>query len=177
MRSLEDIKGRCFVTEDGHWLWRGSLRRDGRANIYAPDYTRQDGGMTTQAGPRAVWHLVNQKAVPEGYRVYGVCGHPACCNPKCIRATTEAEWGRFGSKQGRHKGTAAHIAANRAITAKRAKLTAEQVLYVQSSPKTGVELAVEFAVSTTTISKLRRGMHVVTASGAARANPFAALMR
>ena len=28
MRTLEEIKGRCVVTEDGHWLWKGFLARN-----------------------------------------------------------------------------------------------------------------------------------------------------
>lgn len=176
MRTLEDVKGRCFITEDGHWLWRGALRPDGRANIYAPDFTRNDGEMVTQSGARAVWHIVNQKALPKGHRAYVTCAHPECCNPECIKATTSLMHGKFGSRMGRHKGSTKHIAANRAINAKRAKLTAEQVLYVQTSPKTGVALASELGVSTSQISKYRRGENVVTAPGGAP-NPFAGLMR
>lgn len=176
MRTLEEVKGRCFITEDGHWLWRGSVRPDGRAQIFAPDYTSKKGGMVTQSGARAVWHIANQKALPKGHRVYGTCEHPECCNPECIKATTALQHGRFVSRMGRHKGTSNHIAANRAINSKRAKLTAEQVLYVQTSPKKGIELAAELGVGTSTISKLRRGQNVVTKPGGAP-NPFSGLMR
>ena len=178
MRTLEEIKGRCFITEDGHWLWRGSVRPDGRPNIYAPDYSSKPGEvvMTTQAGPRAVWHMHTGSAIPKTHRAYVTCGHPTCCNPECIRCTTEHMRGQFARRSGRHKNSPRHIAANRAISAKRAKLTAEQVLYVQTSPKTGIELAAELGVGKSTISKLRRGQHVGTASGTT-ANPFAALMR
>lgn len=177
MRTLEEIKGRCFVTDDDHWLWRGAVRPDGRPNIYAPDPSRHpDGRMTTQSGARAVWHVANQKAVPEGYRVYGVCEHPDCCNPKCIRCTDERQYGLFVVRIRRRKNEPNRIAANRAIAMKRAALTSAQVLYVQSSCKKGSELAGELGVSTTTISKYRRGENTVTASGGAP-NPFAALMR
>lgn len=176
MRTLEEIKGRCFITEDGHWLWRGSIRPDGRANIYAPDPTRTDGGMSTQSGARAVWHVVNHKAVPKGFRVYGVCEHPECCNPQCIRCTSDRQYGLYVARIGRRKNEPNRIKANRATSVTRAALTAEQVQYVQYSTKKGSVLAVELGVSTTTISKYRRGEHTVTASGGAP-NPFAALMR
>ena len=176
MRTLEEVKGRCFITEDGHWLWRGSVRPDGRANIYAPDYSTKGGDMTTQAGPRAVWHMHTGKPIPKTHRAYVVCGHPTCCNPECIRCTTEHMRGQFARRSGRHKGSPRHLAANRAIGAKRAKLTADQVLYVQTSPKTGIELAAELGVGRSTISKLRRGQNVVTKPGGAP-NPFAGLMR
>ena len=176
MRTLEEVKGRCFVTDDGHWLWRGSVRPDGRANIYGPDYSAKGGAMATQAGPRAVWHMHTGQPIPDGHLAYVVCGNPTCCNPECIRCTTERSRGLFSQRSGRHKRNPNHLAANRAIGAKRAKLTAEQVLYVQTSTKTGLELAAELGVGKSTISKYRRGNNVVTASGITF-NPFAGLMR
>lgn len=177
MRTLEEIKSRCFITDDGHWLWRGSVRPDGRPNIYAPNYTSKKSNMTTQHGARAVWHVVNKKPVPQGHRVYGVCEHPTCCNPKCIRCTTEAKYGQFVARIGRRKNEPKRIAANRATGVNRAKLTAEQVLYVQTSDKTGLELAKELGVGKSTLSKYRRGGNTVTAPGRGAPNVFASLMR
>jgi len=157
VRTLEEIKGRCVITDDGHWLWRGALRHDGRPNIYAPDYTRADGGMCTQCGMRAVWHCVNGKAVPEGYRVFGTCDELACCNPAHIKCTSVADYGAWLQRTGKRKGQTARILANRAIGRQRALLTPEQILYVQTSKKTGVALAVELGVSTSVLSKYRRG--------------------
>ena len=157
MRTIEEIKGRCVITEDGHWLWRGAKRPDGRPNIYVPDYSRGDGKLTTQCGPRAVWHCLNQKAVPKGYRVYGTCDERACCNPAHIRCTSETEYGAWLQRTGKFKGQTNRILANRAICRQRAALTPEQVLYVQTSKKTGVELAEELGVSTSILSKYRRG--------------------
>lgn len=178
MRTLEEIKGRCFITEDGHWLWRGSVRPDGRPNIYAPDYSSKPGEvvMTTQAGPRAVWHVVNQKVIPKSHRAYVVCKHPECCNPECIRCTTGHLRGKHATRTGRFKNSPKHEAARRAISVSRAKLTAEQVEYVKTSKKTGLALAAELNVGRSTISKYRRGQNLVTASGAVF-NPFAGLMR
>ena len=176
MRTIDEIKGRCFITDDGHWLWRGSTRPDGRANIYAPDYSRKGGDMTTQAGPRAVWHITTGKPIPKTHRAYVVCENPACCNPECIRCTTGHLRGKHASRTGRFKNSAKHEAARRAISVSRAKLTAAQVEYVKTSKKTGLELAAELNVGRSTISKYRRGQNLVTASGAVF-NPFAGLMR
>ena len=39
MKNLEEIRQRCVITEDGHWLWRGALRpMVGRT--YTPRITR-----------------------------------------------------------------------------------------------------------------------------------------
>ena len=166
MRTIEEIKGRCVITEDGHWLWRGSLRTDGRANIYAPDFTRSNGTLMVQRGPRAVWHCVNKEAIPEGFRVYGTCDEKACCNPACIKCTTDADYGRWLRRTGAHKGQTSRILANRANGRKRAVLNPEQILYVQLSDKRGKDLAVELGIGASTVSKYRRGESVsVQATG------------
>ncbi len=157
MRTLEEIKGRCVITDDGHWLWRGALRPDGRPNIYAPDYTRGNGAMSTQCGPRAVWHCINERAVPDGYRVYGACDERACCFPGHIKCTSEVDYGAWLQRTGKFKGQTTRILANRAIGRQRAALTPEQIHYVQASEKTGVALAEELGVSTSVLSKYRRG--------------------
>lgn len=157
MRTLAEIKGRCVITEDGHWLWRGALRSDGRPNIYAPDYTRGNGALRTQCGMRAVWHCVNQKAVPKGHRVFGSCDEPTCCNPAHIKCTSVAAYGAWLQRTGKFKGQASRILANRAINRQRAALTPEQVIYVQTSKKTGIVLAKELGISRAALSRYRRG--------------------
>lgn len=173
MRTLEEIKANCEITEDGHWLWLGGLRVDGRPNIYAPDYTRSDGGMQTQAGLRAVWHIINQKPVPQGWRVFGTCDEKACCRPGHIRCAPEAEIGAFMRKAGRYKGKTNRILANRAIGRARSLLTPELIQYIQASPKTGVALSAELNIGDTLISKARRGEYVSFGAGG---NVFGGLM-
>lgn len=158
MRSVEEIKGRCVVTDDGHWLWKGALRPDGRPNIYAPDY-RYGGEMRTQNGYRAVWNCLHQRAVPTGYRVFGICGEPTCCNPAHIRCASETDFGLWLRKQGLYKGKTARILANRAIGRARTVLTPEIVHHIQASTKKGYELADELGISKSTVSKVRRGEH------------------
>lgn len=155
MRTLEEIKGRCFIDEDGHWVWRGACRPDGRPNIHAPDFTR--GGMQTQCGTRAVWHVAHQKPVPAGYRVYGVCGLKACCNPDHLRCTSEADFGRWIRRAGLFKGQTNRILANRATSRARAVLTPEVIAHIQASTKSGKDLAIELGISPQSVSKARRG--------------------
>lgn len=161
MRTLEEIKGRCVITEDGHWLWRGALRPDGRPNIYAPDYTIAGGAMRTQCGMRAVWHCIHREAVPAGYRVVGVCEEKTCCNPACIRCWSEEAFGRWIRRSGAYKGQTKRILANRATSRGRSVLTPERIAYIQASPKLGYELAAELGISKSSVSKARRGESAV----------------
>lgn len=160
MRTLEEIKGRCVVTEDGHWLWKGALCPDGRANIYAPNYTKGPDCMSTQNGPRAVWHCKTGSPIPAGWSAYGVCSEMACCNPAHIRCTSDKELGDWIRHTRKLKGSVRRILANRAINRKRAVVTPELIAFITASPKTGPELAAELGISKQTVSKTRRGEFV-----------------
>lgn len=154
MKTLEDIRGRCRMV-DGHWIWAGALRPDGRANIYGPDYTK--GGMKTQIGPRAVWHVSTGKPIPNGWRVYGNCDEPACVNPAHIECTSPVARGKHVQETGALKGSPRRILANRAIGRKRATLTPALIAEIQLSPETGVQLTARLGIGRATISKARRG--------------------
>lgn len=171
MKTIEEIKGRCFITEDGHWLWRGSKRPSGRPNMVAPDYTR-GGAMFTQCGTRAVWHCHHKKAIPAGWLVWGTCEELACCNPAHIKAGTKEEYGQWLRETGQLKGQITRILANRAIGRRRSAMTGEKIAYIQGSDKMGKELSEELRICTSSISKARRGE--MTAFNSV-ASPFAGL--
>jgi len=164
MKTIDEIKGRCVITPEGHWLWDGSLRPDGRANIWAPDYTR--GGMSVQSGPRAVTHCRTGKAIPKGWRAYGTCEERSCVNPDHVACTTETAFGRWVAKAGIYKGQTKRILANRATSRARSKLTPELIAEIQASTETGVAIAARLGMSTRIVSKARRG-EAISFSGAA----------
>lgn len=154
--TLDDIKGRCFITDDGHWLWRGALS-DGHPRIWAPNYSKPGAPKTGQHGKRAVWNVVNQKPLPQGWRVFGTCIHTTCINPACIDAGPGQAWGERLSKSIARKGKLARITASRLTGQKRSLLTPERIEEAKASPKTGRELAREWGVSEQVISRARNG--------------------
>lgn len=155
MKTLAEIRARCVVTEDGHWLWRGALRPSGRANIYAPDYTL--GGMKPQVGMRAVWHIQSGKPVPKGWRVFGTCDEMACVAPDHIVCRSDIANGAMQRRTGALRGKTRRILASRATGRARSKLTPELITEIQSSPETGEQLAQRLRLSASTVSKARRG--------------------
>lgn len=155
MKDLEDIRGRCVIDEDGHWLWKGSLRRDGLANVYAPDFTL--GGMRTQSGPRAVWHCSTGRAIRKGYRAFLTCTEKTCCNPAHIRCTSMKKLGQFIAEQGIWKGQTKRILANRKTNRARSNVTPELIAQVRASEATGLALSKELPLGRNTISKIRTG--------------------
>lgn len=96
MRTIEKLRARCKVDEDGCWIWQGAYSKP-KANpwpaIYAPDFTRDQSGatMTTQLGKRAVWHIVTGKPIADGHEVWSSCHKSGCVSPKCLRCGTRDE--------------------------------------------------------------------------------------
>lgn len=157
--TLDDIKARCFITEDGHWLWRGA-KSDGHPRIWAPNYSKPGAPFASQHGKRAAWNLVNQKPIPEGWRVFGTCNHLDCVNPKCTDCGPGSAWGARLSKAIARKGKAARMASARRGGQKRTLLTPEQIAEAKTSKRPGRELAREWGVSEQTVSKARKGQTV-----------------
>lgn len=171
--TLDDIKARCFIDDNGCWLWRGALTDGKWPRIHAPDHTIPGSPNRTQTGRRAAWHLFTAKPIPNGWRVYGTCLCDTCVNPLHMKCGPTAELGRFTAKLGRFKNSYARIVANRMTGRKRASLTPEQVQEAQDSKELNKVLADRWGVSPQTVSRARRGhMKSVQAS-----NPFLGLMR
>lgn len=169
--TLDDIKARCVITDDGHWIWKGAKSEGKYSRIWAPDYTK-GGHKTAQPGKRAVWHLKNRKPLPDGWRVWSTCECDDCIAPGCVTAGPTAEWGAHMAKIGKHK-TMLHRVASRRSAMERMALRPDQITMVQSDPRTGRELARALGVSEQTISRARTGRivcHLPVAS------PFSGLM-
>lgn len=153
--TLNDIRDRCRLV-DGHWLWAGALS-DGWPRIAAPEYTRHNGRKISQHGRRAVWHVIHQKPIPAGWRVFGTCKERTCVNPDHLVCEPTAERGRKVAKSGKWKGDLRRIAAVRATARKRSHLTPELIEYIRMSPKTGKALCEELGLGRTVVSKVRSG--------------------
>ena len=153
---LADVRGRCHIDDEGHWLWGGATS-DGYPRIWAPEYTLHAGAMRTQTGRRAVYHLKVGKAIPKGWRVFSTCGERLCLNPEHSVCEAVAKRGAKVAASGKLKGVIARIVANRATNQRRSKLTAEMVETIRTSKATGLALAAQLGISHQLISRIRRG--------------------
>jgi hypothetical protein len=152
--ALAELRGRCRVDDEGHWLWVGA-NSDGYPRIWAPDHTNHRGAMKSQHGRRAVWHLRTGKAIPNGWRVFSTCGVRACINPAHLVCEPTAKHGEKVAASGQFKGVVARIVANRAIGRKRSQLTPELIEVIRSSDATGEALAAELKLHRNIVSKVR----------------------
>lgn len=158
MKTLEEVKGRCFIDEEGHWIWRGAKHCKTGPRIYAP--VLPDGQMESQPGRRAVWQMAKGLPINKGWRVYGRCDEPMCVNPEHIACGPSDSVGRHIAKTGKFKGQPKRIAANRAIGRKRASYTPEQLAEVRASDESGSALVARLGLGRGVISRLKLGTAV-----------------
>jgi len=152
---LAELRGRCRIDEDGHWIWTGA-HSQGYPRVWAPDFTNHHGGMRSQQGRRAVWHLTTGKPIAQGWRVFGTCDERSCMNPGHIVCEPVAKRGAKVAASGVLKGQVRRIIANRATNRKRSRLTPELVSEILTSEKTGQQISRETGLGRTTISRVRQ---------------------
>lgn len=152
-KTLADVKGRCRVEGDC-WIWTGAVS-DGIPRVYAPD--AKDGKMRSQPGRRAVWIMKAGKAIPNGWRVFGLCDQKLCLNPAHLICEPTDRHGQKVADSGKLKGQIKRILANRATGRKRSKRSADLVTTVRTSEKAGTAIARELGVPPQWVSRVRTG--------------------
>lgn len=157
MRTIDQVRGACRIDDiTGCWVWTGATDK-GQPKIYAPDWTNRDGALTTQTGQRAVWHMLNQHAIPTRWRVYSTCRTARCLNPEHLKVGSQKQWGRDSAAWGALRGDIRVQVRNRRTGQARSDLTPETYAEVLTSKEKGVEIARRLDVSESTVSKARRG--------------------
>ncbi len=154
MRTLEEVKGRCRIDDDGCWIWTGATAK-GAPRIYAP---RHDGKMVTHCGRRAVWQMQNPGVrMPDTLQAFGTCGKGLCVNPECGKVGPKKLQGAVTAHKGWLKGKIRTAVAARTHGRARSVLTPELIAEIQASPESGVAIARRLRISHQTVSKARRG--------------------
>lgn len=165
MRSLNEVKDACSIitaddSDDGreHWIFKGACH-EGSPRIHAPNYSKDPTGntLTTQAGRRAVWHLVNKKALPKGWRVWANCLEPSCVNPACVGAGNLAAYGRSVVKSGKYRNVPKRMLANRRNTDLQRKITRAVADDILGSDESNIVLAARHSLHKETVSRVKRG--------------------
>lgn len=157
IQTLDGLKGRCVIDDmTGCWIFRsGESAKLPRVYIVHP----VTGQKIVTTCTKAAWLLAGHGEPPKGKIVYrAVCLCERCVNPEHMEAATQKQVGAALRKSGKHRGRPERSAINAKNSAKRRKLTDEQVSIVRSSDRPGTHLAREFGVSHNCISQVRRGL-------------------
>lgn len=138
--SIEKIHARCI--EDGDCLiWQGSTNGAGHCKI------------ANGSGRRIVWQHAKGLLKP-GQLLTVTCGQPKCLNPEHLAITSKAEVARIN---GANPATRAKRVASleRYKRANSAVINMEIARKIRIDPRMGIELAVEFGVSKSLVSRVR----------------------
>lgn len=155
IRSLDGLRLRCRIDDDGCWLWAGAVQRfDGQrapeSRVWMADMRRSMNGKRAAA-------LLAGKRIPAGRIAYGTCLKPLCVNPRCVRIGTSAERGAFLAGLWVNRGSPQRIAACTQSARLRSRLTPELARWVRESPQTGRDIARALELPESVVSRIRRG--------------------
>jgi hypothetical protein len=140
MTTLQFLLDKCHEDADC-LLWTGSLSKSSGHPKY-----------NNKAVRRLVYALA-KGCIPAGHYVTVTCDCPACLNPQHLRLTTKAEITAKAHNCPTVK--AKKVISCAKASRKTAKLTMEKAREIRASIKTCDELALEYGVNRTLISKVR----------------------
>ena len=127
---------------DACWPWSGSTLASGHGRLTA-------GPCKDALAHRLLWEL-ERGPIPHGMVVRHTCDNPPCCNPDHLEVGTHAENRADCVKRNRHARGDAHG---------RRKLTQAQALQIRtaSAGRTHAQIAADFGVSRSVVTKIRNG--------------------
>jgi hypothetical protein len=141
------------VPESGCWLWLGHIMCNGYGQL------RMDSKSYRETAHRAAY-LLHKGDIADGMQVLHMCDVKSCVNPAHLYLGDHAQNMRDAVSRGRHQRGDAWKKSQRQLPRGEkhpgAKLSSEDVAQIRASTDSGVVLASRFAVSTVTISRIRR---------------------
>jgi hypothetical protein len=125
------------------WLWTATISKWGYGGIKI--------GKAVFMAHRVSFAMANQQE-PGDMLVCHSCDTPACVNPAHLWLGSDRDNHRDMMAKGRWRGNG--VKGERHMWT---KLTAEQVLYIKTSPELGYRIAEKFGVAKSTVSAIRKG--------------------
>jgi hypothetical protein len=158
IKTLEDIRQRCHVNDDGEWIWKYCTNRNKTPYAKTPHH----GNGVTITVLRLAWCLHNGIAYDQcpHERVWNKSGNSLDVNPRNAVVGTIAE--HNATKGPRQKGMRARIITMKGVATRGRKFTPDQIQHIRTCCKTERALQEEFAaigitVSRAMIGRIRRG--------------------
>jgi hypothetical protein len=140
------IKRNIEIDENGCWIWQKGTTEDGYGQISV-------GGKKRRAHCLAYEEWIGD--IPKGKEVCHTCDVRNCCNPKHLFIGTHKENVQDMVKKGRRSSTKGGNNPNSQLT----ESIVIRIVDMLISDVPDVEVAEEFGVSRTSISKIRRGVN------------------
>jgi hypothetical protein len=154
IRTLEDLRGRCFIDSDTQcWHWRLAMSQGSpRVHVRCPD-----GKSVVMRGRRAALFLSLGADAHVGQYAWNRahCHSPDCVNPGHAKHGSRKQWGADMRKRGTFTNLPSKVRAARATSAARRKLTDEQAAAVLASTDSIAVTAARFGVSRIVVVGIR----------------------
>jgi hypothetical protein len=173
VNSLERLKLRCRIDPiTDCWKWSMAVYEASNLPIVHARFPWNPDQKKKTTGRRAAIQFKLGRPLQKGWFVWGTCGNHLCCNPDHSEYGDANAYGDAMRRYGWHKGSAAHIAANRKNMASKRALTDGQAQEIRLSNLSIEKLAEAYGVSKTTIADIRRGARYKQ-TGVANSSVFA----
>lgn len=150
IRTIADLRARCYVDlESKCWEWRGAKSRCGSGNRKAVGMAWYAPAQRAVTLGSLICHLKTGKMPERGRIWYCLCDTPDCANPAHRQEGTQAD-----VQRGIGPPMASRMKATATIRA-RSKIDEAAVHRILTSKATGRELAREYGVHPSCISRIR----------------------
>lgn len=150
IRSLECIRQRCWINDEGHWIWKGAINGKGTPIAKIPGL----GICTVRRLAYAYKHGLKYTEIPF-QRMWTDQGGSLNVNPAHAIGGTIADFNKFHGP-GR-RGMTARLVAVKGRSTRGRRYTPEQIAYIKTCGKTERELSEELGCSRALIGYIRRG--------------------
>lgn len=158
IKTINDIKDRCFINEDGQWIWKWATNSKGSP------VCKFQGKQTTAM--RAAYCVANGVSMDglKGLRVWSKTKNRLDLNPANLMVGTPSESNKYFAKKGNPKSSVAGMRRKKMFNA-------AQILEIRTSGKTNEEEAALRGCTKEHIRLIRR--NVIYKSIATNASVFA----
>lgn len=144
---IDRIRSRCEEVGDC-WEWQGAVQQRSRTPVMRCNGQHR---CVRRAVAEDLGHSIEGKVVT--YR----CGNHLCCNPEHVQVMTKTA---LQKRTNKHHVRYMSLSRRQRVAAARratAKLTLEQVQAIREDARPQREIAKDYGVSQTTVSRIRRG--------------------
>jgi hypothetical protein len=152
IRTVEDVRQRCYVDPDGCWHWRGGMR-----NAYRTPSAKIGGKPVSVRR----WVVLQSRSLADDVKIVPKCGNSDCVAPGCARPKRPVEFAKWLMDEG-HIHTPAHKLAHKEGTRKgpNVKLTPRMAAEIARLVRAGGDrgsIAAQFGITRSHVNNIARG--------------------